>query len=341
MPDARGRFDDEPVVRVEHDLIARLEHGIADRLAVDDAAIGGTQVAQDDDVAAQVDAGVALGERRVVDADVGLRGAADQSRAFEGEAASVMAAPDPAQHDAQIRSGVHGFVAELRWNRRHGTARYEDDFSAFDIDRIAEPKHRHVPYRPTVDVNATRGVIDGHPDAATVHAELQEGLPERIDDADRAVVGAADAMHAGTQRRVGDIGAGESQSDLIHGRQSSRSLTTRRGLDVTPPPPHNARPVALARNPCMSTIEIRHPHTLPPQQARQAVEDFAVKLGQRFGLDYRWEGDVLHFKRSGVDGRIALLPGELHVSAKLGLLFAAMKGSIEQEMRRVLAERLG
>jgi len=31
-------------------------------------------------------------------------------------------------------------------------------------------------------------------------------------------------MHAGTQRRVGDIGAGESQSDLIHGRQSSRSL---------------------------------------------------------------------------------------------------------------------
>lgn len=91
----------------------------------------------------------------------------------------------------------------------------------------------------------------------------------------------------------------------------------------------------------MSTIEIRHPHSLPPPQARQAVEDFAVKLGQRFGLDYRWEGDVLHFKRSGVDGRISLLPGELHVNAKLGLLFAAMKGSIESEMRRVLAERLG
>jgi len=91
----------------------------------------------------------------------------------------------------------------------------------------------------------------------------------------------------------------------------------------------------------MSKIDIRHPHTLAPPQARQAVEDFAIKLGQRFGLDYRWEGDVLHFKRSGVDGRIALLPGELHVSAKLGLLFAAMKGSIEQEMRRVLAERLG
>lgn len=91
----------------------------------------------------------------------------------------------------------------------------------------------------------------------------------------------------------------------------------------------------------MSTIEIRHAHSLPPTQARQAVEEFAVKLGQRFGLDYRWEGDALHFKRSGVDGQIALLPGALLVTAKLGLLYAAMKGPIEQEMRRVLSERLG
>lgn len=93
--------------------------------------------------------------------------------------------------------------------------------------------------------------------------------------------------------------------------------------------------------PPVSTIDIRHPHDLPPAQARQAVEDFVAKLGERFGLDYRWEGDVLHFKRTGVDGHIVLLPGELQVRAKLGLLFAAMKGTIEQEMRRALAERLG
>lgn len=91
----------------------------------------------------------------------------------------------------------------------------------------------------------------------------------------------------------------------------------------------------------MSTIEIRHDHSLPPAKARKAVEDFAIKLGERFGMDYRWEGDVLHFKRSGVDGRIALQPGQLHVHAKLGLLFTAMKGTIEQEMRRVLGERFG
>ena len=89
----------------------------------------------------------------------------------------------------------------------------------------------------------------------------------------------------------------------------------------------------------MSTIEIRHAHSLPPAKARKAVEDVAIKLGERFGMEYRWEGDVLHFKRSGIDGQIALQPGQLHVSAKLGLFFAAMKGSIEREIRRVLGER--
>ena len=91
----------------------------------------------------------------------------------------------------------------------------------------------------------------------------------------------------------------------------------------------------------MSSIEIHHAHSLPPAQARKAVEEFAAKLGERFGVVSRWEGDVLHFKRPGVDGHITLLPRELKVSAKLGMLFTAMKGPIEKEMRRVLDERFG
>lgn len=65
----------------------------------------------------------------------------------------------------------------------------------------------------------------------------------------------------------------------------------------------------------------------------------ARKLGERFAMTSRWEGDTLHFSRSGVDGHIALEPGQLHVSAKLGFLLAAMKGPIEAEIRRVLDER--
>ena len=64
-----------------------------------------------------------------------------------------------------------------------------------------------------------------------------------------------------------------------------------------------------------------------------------LKLGAKFAMDSRWEGDTLHFTRSGVDGHIALAPNELHVTAQLGFLLSAMKGPIEQEIRRVLSER--
>ena len=89
----------------------------------------------------------------------------------------------------------------------------------------------------------------------------------------------------------------------------------------------------------MSTIDIEHGHSLDPAAARRAVEDVAIRLGQRFGMDYRWEADTLHFRRAGVDGHITLGPGSLRVRAKLGLLLAAMRGPIEQEIRRILDER--
>jgi putative polyhydroxyalkanoate system protein len=90
----------------------------------------------------------------------------------------------------------------------------------------------------------------------------------------------------------------------------------------------------------MASIDIRHLHRLPLAQAREAVEQAIVSLGHRYGLDYRWEGDVLHFVRSGVDGRISLAPGEVHVTARLGMMLSAMKGTIESELERLLAERL-
>lgn len=89
----------------------------------------------------------------------------------------------------------------------------------------------------------------------------------------------------------------------------------------------------------MPGIDIHHAHSLPPAKARKAVEEVATKLGEKFGLDYRWEGDTLHFVRSGVDGRIALAPKQLHVTAKLGFLLSALQAPIEAEIRRVLKDK--
>lgn len=91
----------------------------------------------------------------------------------------------------------------------------------------------------------------------------------------------------------------------------------------------------------MSTIDIRHAHTLPAENARKAIEDVAAKLSERFGLQSNWVGDVLNFSGSGVDGAIALQPGQVQVAAKLGFLLSAMKGMVESEIQRVLQEKLG
>lgn len=89
----------------------------------------------------------------------------------------------------------------------------------------------------------------------------------------------------------------------------------------------------------MSGIDIRHPHSLPLDKARAAVEEVARKLAERFEVDCNWQGDTLHFNRSGVDGRIALSPKDIHVTATLGFLVGMFKDPIESEIRRVLQER--
>ena len=89
----------------------------------------------------------------------------------------------------------------------------------------------------------------------------------------------------------------------------------------------------------MSRIDIRHAHSLPKAQARKAVEEVAKKLAEKFDMDYGWDGDILNFSRSGVDGAIELAAQELHVHAKLGFLTAMFKDPIESEIRRVLKEK--
>lgn len=89
----------------------------------------------------------------------------------------------------------------------------------------------------------------------------------------------------------------------------------------------------------MSSIDIRHRHSLPLPKARKAVEDIAKKLAAKFDMEYGWDGDTLHFNRSGVDGHIHLADKQVRVTAQLGFLLSALKGTVEQEIRKVLAER--
>ena len=93
------------------------------------------------------------------------------------------------------------------------------------------------------------------------------------------------------------------------------------------------------KDPHMPSIDILHEHSKTPAQARKAIEDVAKKLEDRFQIDYDWDGDILNFKRSGIDGHIEVLENTLHVHAKLGFLAAMFKDPIEAEIQRVLKEK--
>ncbi|HET7359615.1 MAG TPA: polyhydroxyalkanoic acid system family protein [Rhodanobacteraceae bacterium] len=90
----------------------------------------------------------------------------------------------------------------------------------------------------------------------------------------------------------------------------------------------------------MPSIDIERPHSLGRERARAIVEQVAERMQQKFGVDTRWEGDTLHFSRSGVDGTMAVDDAMVRVNARLGLLLAPLKPMIEEEIGRKLDQYL-
>lgn len=91
----------------------------------------------------------------------------------------------------------------------------------------------------------------------------------------------------------------------------------------------------------MSEIDIQARHELSHDDAQRAAEELSADLAQRFGIDYGWEGDAIHFERPGVNGRIDVLPDTLRIRARLGFLLLALKPAIEQEIVRYLRDHFG
>jgi putative polyhydroxyalkanoate system protein len=88
----------------------------------------------------------------------------------------------------------------------------------------------------------------------------------------------------------------------------------------------------------MPSIDIRREHDKSLGDARKAVERVAERISERFEVQSTWEGNTLHFRRSGVDGHIALSKGEVHVRVNLGFLLMALRGPIEAEIHKRIDE---
>jgi putative polyhydroxyalkanoate system protein len=91
----------------------------------------------------------------------------------------------------------------------------------------------------------------------------------------------------------------------------------------------------------MSSISITRKHSKTMKEAHAAVDKVAKAISKKFTVEHEWEGDTLHFTRSGVDGHIALSKGLVKVNVKLGFLLAMLRGPVEAEIERVLDEEFG
>ncbi len=91
----------------------------------------------------------------------------------------------------------------------------------------------------------------------------------------------------------------------------------------------------------MSDIRIRRAHALTPKHARAAAEKMSARLSEAFDMEFAWEGEVLRFQRSGVDGQLTLGHKEVMIDAQLGFLLAMMKPTIEQSIHENLDKIFG
>lgn len=91
----------------------------------------------------------------------------------------------------------------------------------------------------------------------------------------------------------------------------------------------------------MPSIDIKRAHSRPLPEARKAVQRVADHIAKKFDVSCSWDGDTLNFKRSGVDGHIQLSARQVHVTANLGFLLLAIRGSVEREIHRYLEDEFG
>jgi putative polyhydroxyalkanoate system protein len=89
----------------------------------------------------------------------------------------------------------------------------------------------------------------------------------------------------------------------------------------------------------MADINIVQAHSLAPEQARAAAQQVADKLAEQFELACRWDGDVLRFERSGVNGALTLHPHQAQLQIALGFPMSMMadmvKAKVSEKMQKV------
>lgn len=90
----------------------------------------------------------------------------------------------------------------------------------------------------------------------------------------------------------------------------------------------------------MSRINIRRRHKLGHAELRDRVSHLAERLGEKYGADCTWDGDVVHIDHSNVTGTVTVSKTEVVIDAKLGFFLSMFGHRVEEEITRILDEEL-
>ncbi len=91
----------------------------------------------------------------------------------------------------------------------------------------------------------------------------------------------------------------------------------------------------------MADINIVHEHKLTPKKAREAAQKVADTIAEEYGLTCEWEGDVLHFERSGVQGQLTLEKKKVEMFIRLGFMMSAFSSTIESKVSENMKKVFG
>jgi len=84
----------------------------------------------------------------------------------------------------------------------------------------------------------------------------------------------------------------------------------------------------------MSEIRYKRLHHLSLKDAKKVAQKAADGLGKEYELRSEWEGDTLHFRRSGVDGHMHVTAHYIDLNVKLGFLLRPFKSAFEHHIER-------
>jgi len=84
----------------------------------------------------------------------------------------------------------------------------------------------------------------------------------------------------------------------------------------------------------MARIHLQREHTLGLKKAKAAAQKVADEMSREFGMTCEWEGNTLHFERTGVSGELCVSKSGIEMTAELGFLLSAFKARIEEQVHR-------